>query len=176
MKNLTTAAWVAVEVRVQSLAQHSGLKVQHCHHCGLGLSCGLDSILGPGTSICSFKKKKKFNSRSSLMAQWVKDLALSLLCCGFHPWSGNFCMLQKWQKKKKKKSIFHYVKFIPIFFFFFLWLNLGHMEVPRLGVYLELQLPAYATITATWNPSHICNLYHSSRQCLILNPLSKAGD
>ena len=30
------------------------------------------------------------------------------------------------------------------FFFFFLWPHLRHIEVPRLGVKLELQLPAYA--------------------------------
>ena len=50
------------------------------------------------------------------------------------------------------------------------------MEVPRLGVKLELQLPAYATATATQDPSHICDLHHSSQQCRILNPLSKATD
>ena len=31
-------------------------------------------------------------------------------------------------------------------------------EVPRLGVESELQLPAYTTATATWDPSHICEL------------------
>ena len=46
----------------------------------------------------------------------------------------------------------------------------------RLGVKLELQLPAYATTTATPDPSHICNLHHSPGQCQILNPLSKARD
>ena len=50
------------------------------------------------------------------------------------------------------------------------------MEVPRLGVKLELQLPAYTTATAMWDPSHICDLYHSSRQRGILNPLSQARD
>uniref|UniRef100_A0A8D0PDY6 Odorant binding protein 2B n=1 Tax=Sus scrofa TaxID=9823 RepID=A0A8D0PDY6_PIG len=44
------------------------------------------------------------------------------------------------------------------------------------GVQLELQLPAYATATAMPDPSHICNLHHSSRQCQILNPLSEARD
>ena len=39
-----------------------------------------------------------------------------------------------------------------------------HMEVPRLGVELELQLPAYATATATQVPSCLCDLHHSSRQ------------
>ena len=48
------------------------------------------------------------------------------------------------------------------------------MEVPRLGVSQELQLPA--TDTAMQDPSHICNLYHSSRQCQTLNPLSEARD
>ena len=50
------------------------------------------------------------------------------------------------------------------------------MEFPRLGVELELQLLAYATATATWAPSHIFEIHHSSRQCWILNPLSEARD
>ena len=51
-----------------------------------------------------------------------------------------------------------------------------HMEVPRLGVQSELQLPAYTTATATQDPSCICDLHHSSQQRRILNPLSRAGD
>ena len=39
------------------------------------------------------------------------------------------------------------------------------MEIPRLEVELELQLPAYTTATVTWDPSHICYLHHSSGQC-----------
>ena len=50
------------------------------------------------------------------------------------------------------------------------------MEVPRLGVESELQLPAYTTGTATWDPSRVCNLYHSSRQHQIPDPLSEAMD
>ena len=50
------------------------------------------------------------------------------------------------------------------------------MEVPRLGVELELQLLAYATATAMRNPSCICDLHHSSRQRQILNPLGEARD
>ena len=41
---------------------------------------------------------------------------------------------------------------------------------------LELQLPAYATATATPDLGHVCNLHHSSQQHWILNPLSKARD
>ena len=51
-----------------------------------------------------------------------------------------------------------------------------YMEVPELEVELELQLPAYATAIATQNLSHVCELYHSSLQCQILYPLSKARD
>ena len=51
-----------------------------------------------------------------------------------------------------------------------------YMEVPRLGVQLELQLLAFATATATQDPSRLCDLYHSSQQRQILNPLSEAAD
>ena len=50
------------------------------------------------------------------------------------------------------------------------------MQVPRLGAESKLQLPAYTTATAMQDPSHICNLHHSSRQRQILNPLSRARD
>ena len=58
----------------------------------------------------------------------------------------------------------------------FLGLQLWHTEVPRLGVESELQLLAYATATPVEDLSHICDLHHSSQQCRILNPLSKARD
>ena len=59
----------------------------------------------------------------------------------------------------------------------FLGPNPQHMEAPRLGVELELQLSAYTTALATlWLLSRICNLHHSSRQHRILNPLSKSRD
>ena len=47
---------------------------------------------------------------SSLVAQWVKDLVLSLqqlrslLWCGFHPWPRNFCMLWVQPKKQTNKQ------------------------------------------------------------------------
>ena len=50
------------------------------------------------------------------------------------------------------------------------------MEVPRWGVKMELQLPAYATATATQDLSYVFNLHHSSRQYWIFDPLSKARD
>ena len=50
------------------------------------------------------------------------------------------------------------------------------VEVPRLGVKSELQLPAYTTATAIQDLSLVCDLHHSSQQGQILNPLSKARD
>ena len=45
-----------------------------------------------------------------------------------------------------------------------------------LGVESELQLPAYTTVTATLDRSHVFNLHHSSQRGQILNPLSEARD
>jgi len=52
--------------------------------------------------------------------------------------------------------------FLVQFFFSFLGPQLWHMEVPRLGAELELQLPAYTTATATQALSCVCDLHHSS--------------
>ena len=50
------------------------------------------------------------------------------------------------------------------------------MEVPRLGLRLEMQLLAYAIAAATRDQSHVHSLHHSSWQCQIPNPLSEARD
>ena len=50
------------------------------------------------------------------------------------------------------------------------------MEVPRLGVKLELQLQAYTTAMATLHLICICELHNSLQQCWILNIVSKARD
>ena len=50
------------------------------------------------------------------------------------------------------------------------------MEVPQSRVESELQLPAYTTATATSDLNLVFDLYHSSQQCRILNPLSEARD
>ena len=62
------------------------------------------------------------------------------------------------------------------FFFFLFRATLVAYGSPRLWVKSKLHLPAYATVIATWGPSHICNLHHSSWQCWIPDPLSKARD
>ena len=67
-------------------------------------------------------------------------------------------------------------KFLFLSLFCFLGLHLQHMEAPRLGVELELQLLAYTTAAITRDPSHVCHLHHSSWQRQIPDPLSKARD
>ena len=65
---------------------------------------------------------------------------------------------------------------VILLFLFFIGPHLRHMEVPRLGVKLELQLSAYATDTAMPDPRHIGDICPSLWQCRILNPLSEARD
>ena len=48
------------------------------------------------------------------------------------------------------------------------------MEVLRLEVQSELQLPDNPTATATQDLSHVYNLHHSSQQRQIFNPLIEA--
>ena len=61
-------------------------------------------------------------------------------------------------------------------FIYFLFLQpcLKLMEIPRLGVKSEPQMPAYTT--ATIAPNHICSLHCSLWQCQILNPQSDSRD
>ena len=71
---------------------------------------------------------------------------------------------------KKTVSFFLFL-FFP---FVFLGPHPRHIEVSTLEVEWELQLLAYTAAAATPDPSHVCDLFHCSRQCWILNPLSKA--
>ena len=58
----TVVQWVNyLVVVVRFPTQCSGLRMQHCHRCGVGSSCGSGSVSGPETSICcghSQKRKK----------------------------------------------------------------------------------------------------------------------
>jgi len=97
-------------------------------------------------------------------------------------------LMAKWWSRKLRPSLLIKVstKIISFFFFFFFSFSLFRApptgygssiwEVSRLGVKLELQLLAYPTATVTWDVSLDFDLHHSSGQCWILNPLSKATD
>ena len=62
-----------------------------------------------------------------------------------------------------------------LLFYVFLGLHPWHMEVPSLGVELEMQLLVYTIATATPDLScRICDLDHSLQQCRLFNPLSEA--
>ena len=87
----------------------------------------------------------------------------------------------KWARLFKSSRRIIVTSILLLFFFIFcLFVFLGprpwHLEVPGLGVELELQLPAYARATATEDPSCVCDLHHGSQQCWLLNPQSKARD
>ena len=47
-------------------------------------------------------------------------------------------------------------------FFVFLEPHPWHMEFPKLGFELELELPAYTTATATWDLSRVCDLTYTT--------------
>ena len=68
------------------------------------------------------------------------------------------------------------IYFLFLIFFVFVGLHPWHMEVPRLGVELELQPLAYARATAKQDLSLVCHLHHRSWQHQILNPMSEARD
>ena len=97
------------------------------------------------------------HSLSSIYCLWALDDGHSDHCeVIFHCSSGFFCGFFWWQQGWR--------------------VHPQHVEVPRLRVESELQLLACTTATATWDPSHICSLYHSLWQCKILNLLSKDRD
>ena len=65
--------------------------------------------------------------------------------------------------------------FMYLFFFSFLGQHLWHKEFPRLGVELEMKLPAYATATATWDLSHIYDLDTACSNTRSLTHWERAG-
>ena len=58
--------------------------------------------------------------------------------------------------RRRMGSLFVY---LLLLFIFFLGPHLWNMEVPRLGV--DLELPADTTATAKLDLSHVCNLHRS---------------
>ena len=80
-----------------------------------------------------------------------------------------------WPFQKRQKCGILKFKSLRFTFLYFLWPHLRHMEVPRLGLESELQLPACTTATAIPDLSCICDLCCScSWQYQSFNPLSEA--
>ena len=72
----------------QSSAWHSGLRIRHCHSCGIGHNCGSDSIPSPGTSIChgaaeegEGRKEGREGGRKKTDCGFHLRLSHSLLVC-----------------------------------------------------------------------------------------------
>ena len=122
------------------------------------------------------------------MVQWIKDTGQ--LCSSLSRYGGAGSVLGPGfpyatgavpHRPQKRESNLTSHRFCIIYLFVCLFIcflgpHLHHMEVPWLGMKLELQLPTYATATATRDPSCICDLHHSLEQHWILNPLNEARD
>ena len=70
-----------------------------------------------------------------------------------------------------------HIGYLSLSLFFFLFLSFFNgctCGSSQARVKSELQLQAYAIVTATSDLSCMCNLHHSSWQCWILNPLREA--
>ena len=72
-----------------------------------------------------------------------------------------------------KHTLLQWPELLQSDYFFFLQPHLRHLAFPRIGVEVELQLPAYPTATAIPDPSRICDLHCSLWQHSILNSLSE---
>ena len=95
----------------------------------------------------------------SLKSSCGHELLLTSSCSPFQP-----VLARKMQNEKHAKQMLHFIcsGFVCLFhdctvfasclkIIIFLQPHLQHMEVPRLGVKSELELPAYTTATATKN-------------------------
>ena len=71
------------------------------------------------------------------------------------------------------EGVFSHSLFVLSLSLFFLGPHLQHMELPGLGVTLELQLLACTTATTAPDLIHVCDLHYSLWQRQILNPLNE---
>ena len=100
--------------------------------------------------------------------------------CALYPWCKsmekliiNISILMVKQNVNTRHPAVH----ILFYFHFCFWgPHPRHMEIPRLGVEWELQLPACARAIGTWDLSCVWDLHHSLWQHRILNPLREARD
>ena len=80
--------------------------------------------------------------------------------------------------KYRESKAYNLIQVLIYLFIYFCFLGPPSwpMEVPKLGVESELQLPTYSTATAKQHPCCVCTLHHSSQQYRIANPLSAVRD
>ena len=80
----------------------------------------------------------------------------------------------------RKPIKYDHISFLILFFFFFSFflfratpMAYGSSQVRGL---IGATAAGCTTATAMWDPSQVCNQHHSSQQCQIPDPLSKARD
>ena len=93
---------------------------------------------------------------------------------------GNTGSLASWATRElpKAKQMISPMEWLHSFLFYFMLFyiilflgpNQQHLEVPRLGVESELQMPACTTATATGDLNLVFEPHHSSRQCHWVRP------
>ena len=77
----------------------------------------------------------------------------------------------RWRSKEAKEYCHVFLSSVVIFFFFsFIGLHPQHIEVPRLGVKLELQPPAYTTATSLWHSNAGTELHLQPTPQLMATP------
>ena len=169
-----------MKLRVRSLASLSGLRIQHCRELWCRPQTWLRSSLavavakaGSSSSSsspclescmccgCDLSNRRRENSfHTFFKVQWGDAREVSVVKHSL--WSRQWSLAEPTdahhsgylQMRKLKICSCYYFNSI---LFYFLGFQVWHMEVPRLGVKLELQLPAYTTATAMPDSSLNCD-------------------
>ena len=151
----TETNWLAsMRTQVWSLAFLGGFRIQCCHELWCGHRRGLDL---------------------AVLWLWYRLTATALIWpLAWEPPYATGAALKRQKTKKKKKALLKKCSLLRFcLFFVFLGPRPLHIEVPRLGVESELQLPAYVTAPAMQDLNCLCDIHHSSYQCQIASPLSE---
>ena len=134
-------------------------------------------------SIISYKIKRRYSRGNSLLiGNYLPPLCKMDWSSTLSPqpskgkWSIGLNSKYPLKKLTERQPLVSSPVMFSFLSFSFLRLHPQHMEVPRLGVKSKLQLATYTTATVMPDPNCICDLYHSSQQHQILNPLSRDRD
>ena len=144
-----------MRTQVQSLASLSGLRICHCRK----LWCRSKTQPGSDVAVAMVQARGYSSDSTSRLG--------TSIC------QGRGSPKKRTHIHTHKDKILFFLLFIFAFFFFPQPCP-QHMEVPRLVVKSELQVPAYTRAKAMPKPDHVCDPHRSLRQRRILNPRSGA--
>ena len=128
--------------------------------------CGLVSMDSVNWGLCNFVG-------FTIEKNPLVDLRISNSSCSRVNYIRRWSIIESYVRKREWKFLIF--SFLSFFFLLFRAAPVAYSS-SRTGVKLALQLPAYTTATATRDLSCICDPHYSSRECRILNPLSKARE